>query len=946
MRDGRSRPSGSSKTIPISPTLNTPGYDLRYRKTGEAWWTNAAERIQLRSETVSGLDDSATYEFRARARNQPSDPNDPDYSPTSPHYWLGPWSDVTMLGPPSAPNLSIGVPNQDGAVIFTKIWASWTRPASGGTTITGYELQHKGGSVSSWTDWPNITTAPGAQRGYTAITGLSSGTTYEVRVRAKSSAGDGPWPDVKSATTATPVTTPTPPVAGKPTVEVDSEIHTHHGKILMSWDKPSNNDTRSHFEAQYKGGSATNWTVANDPIKTDGSSWWTTVTGLDNGTEYDLRVHAVNTAEVAGAWSDVKSGKTRDALVKLIVRDSEEEEESSGLQSDLVFNTTHDRRGQIEVDWTNRNTSQACVTFEVQYKKPGEPDTSWASHPVDIYDRFGGIAVPGSVWITGLDDGTEYEVQARVENYSDTWYGPWSDTVTVTTLGAPPAPDLTVKGRAGQIIADFPVPARFRPLTGHDVQFRKAGQSSWTDYNHRGTDSIAWISGLQAGTTYQAQVRAVNQYSAGAWSNIESATTRNVPDIPAIEAVTSGDGKVTVWWQTPESYGASIIDYDVQYKALPSGGLVTHSADANDNTGNSATLDTANSREITGLTNGTTYAVQVRAQNSRGESIWSLVVTCRPESAAVDQAQAVGQAQAAGQFAGAQADPTPPADPPADQPAAPPADPPLVDPPTLIGLFNDAAIANGSTVALDMADYFSGDDLLYTVEVTTTNQRTGQTKTGLLNEIARNKVRGAWNDAVSVLMLSGGHAASQDLTITITATGTDGTSVSDSFTLSLVDEVPAPDLTPPGDPNPPADDPPPADPPPADPPPADPPPADPPPADPPPDDPDHNPATLIEEFDDLTLSDDQTHELDMADHFSGDGLTFVVEVTTTNQRTGQTKTGLLNEIARNKLSGSWNGSVLNLEGGHAASQTLTVKITATDSEGGTASDEFTFTLNN
>ncbi len=96
----------------------------------------------------------------------------------------------------------------------------------------------------------------------------------------------------------------------------------------------------------------------------------------------------------------------------------------------------------------------------------------------------------------------------------------------------------------------------------------------------------------------------------------------------------------------------------------------------------------------------------------------------------------------------------------------------------------------------------------------------------------------------------------------------------------------------------------------------------------------------------LTLSDDQTHELDMADHFSGDGLTFTVEVTTTHQRTGQTKTGLLNEIARNKLSGSWDGSVLTLEGGHATSQTLTVKITATDSEGGTASDEFTFTLNN
>ncbi len=194
-------------------------------------------------------------------------------------------------------------------------------------------------------------------------------------------------------------------------------------------------------------------------------------------------------------------------------------------------------------------------------------------------------------------------------------------------------------------------------------------------------------------------------------------------------------------------------------------------------------------------------------------------------------------------------------------------------PPSLTEAFEDASIHHEATLVLDMADHFSGDDLTYAVEVTTTNQRTGQERTGPLNEIARNKVTGAWEG--SVLTLTGGSASPQDLTLTITATGVDDATVSDAFTLSLT----------------------------AVPPPADPPPADPPPADPPPEDPDSDPATLIEEFDDLTLSDDETHDLDMAVHFSGDGLTFVVEVTTTNQRTGQLRTGLLNEIARNKLGG-------------------------------------------
>ena len=103
---------------------------------------------------------------------------------------------------------------------------------------------------------------------------------------------------------------------------------------------------------------------------------------------------------------------------------------------------------------------------------------------------------------------------------------------------------------------------------------------------------------------------------------------------------------------------------------------------------------------------------------------------------------------------------------------------------------------------------------------------------------------------------------------------------------------------------------------------------------------------MIDEFDDVELSDDETIDLDMADHFSGDGLTYKVMVTTTHQRTGVVKTAPINTVARNKVTGAWNGAVLTLTGGHAASQTLTIEITATDEYGGSASDDFTYTLNN
>ncbi len=335
---------------------------------------------------------------------------------------------------------------------------------------------------------------------------------------------------------------------------------------------------------------------------------------------------------------------------------------------------------------------------------------------------------------------------------------------SATTLGPPGTMGMGAMGQGAQVVVQWERPAvNGASVSRYDVQYRQQGTESWTSASHDGVISMgaapacganlgrcAVISSLDAsGTTYEARVRAVNSVCDGEWSEVTSATTQAVPDSPVITSIDSGNAKLTVNWQAPADHGNAVTDYDVRYRALPNGDWTDHAADANDDTSNSGTLDTATTLEVTGLSGGTMYAVQVRAQNSVGESAWSLAVVESTPAQAGAQAQAFGQASA-------QSDPAPPADPPADQPS--------VDPPTLIGLFNDASIANGSTVALDMADYFSGDDLLYTVEVTTTNQRTGQSKTGALNEVARNKVRGGWNDAMSVLMLSGGHAASQDLT--------------------------------------------------------------------------------------------------------------------------------------------------------------------------------------
>ncbi len=147
-----------------------------------------------------------------------------------------------------------------------------------------------------------------------------------------------------------------------------------------------------------------------------------------------------------------------------------------------------------------------------------------------------------------------------------------------------------------------------------------------------------------------------------------------------------------------------------------------------------------------------------------------------------------------------------------------------------------------------------------------------------------------------------------------------------------------------------ATDPPPAYPPPADPPAEDPPASDPPPADPPAEEPpvDDTPsdiAELIAEFEDMSVVRYGLLEIDMAEHFnSADTMTYQIMVTTTHQRTGQEKTGALNSVARNKVRGTWDNTVLRLQGGRAAAQDLTLTITVTDAYGGTATGTFTLSL--
>ena len=109
-------------------------------------------------------------------------------------------------------------------------------------------------------------------------------------------------------------------------------------------------------------------------------------------------------------------------------------------------------------------------------------------------------------------------------------------------------------------------------------------------------------------------------------------TDANVPGAPSIHSVMSGAGSLAVTWGAPSSDGGSaIIAYDLRY--VPSDAPSKADADwtvvQDVWTAGSGVL----SYELTGLTDGTQYDVQVGAVNGACEGPWSATATGTPTTA-------------------------------------------------------------------------------------------------------------------------------------------------------------------------------------------------------------------------------------------------------------------------------------------------------------------------
>ena len=108
--------------------------------------------------------------------------------------------------------------------------------------------------------------------------------------------------------------------------------------------------------------------------------------------------------------------------------------------------------------------------------------------------------------------------------------------------GAPVSPVVTAEGSDSLKVSWREPENRGPEIVDYEVRYREGGEAGYSDGGHEGTGLEVSLSGLEEGTVYEVQVRAVNQEGIGEWSEPgEGRTDSEEPDPDDPSDFTEGD---------------------------------------------------------------------------------------------------------------------------------------------------------------------------------------------------------------------------------------------------------------------------------------------------------------------------------------------------------------------------------------------------------------------
>ena len=511
----------SSLTFTWGKVSGATGYKVyRYNFDTKKWET--LKNASTASYTDTNLKAATQYSYRVKAYKKVS--GGYTYSPVSSTFRTSTES-VNSMG-----NISVITKTQNS---ITLSWAD--------IGADGYEI-YNAANGKLWMTSDETTVTVGS---------LNPGVTYRFKIRAYFTENGqkvySPFSKTVSEKTLekdeepdVPDTPVTPTVPSK--VTGLQKVSSTETSISVKWNTSTN---ATGYILSYKAKSASSWTERS----VNSTSY--SITGLTAGTQYEIKVTAVN-GSTKGTASDVLTVSTESATVTPAVPSK-----VTGLQKVSSTETS------ISVKW---NTSTNATGYILSYK--AKSASSWTERSVNST----------SYSITGLTAGTQYEIKVTAVNGSTK--GTASDILTASTV-SPPAVPSKVTGLKASNATESTLYVTWNEsthATKYILSYAVKGTSNWIEVSTTQNNHI--ITGLAAATKYQIKVYAVNAATPGATSDtIEASTTAKLPEAEKIlTATSSGETDIVLSWKAMTNaayYDLQYYLYNAGWKTVPGGNNLT-----------------------------------------------------------------------------------------------------------------------------------------------------------------------------------------------------------------------------------------------------------------------------------------------------------------------------------------------------------------------------------
>ena len=538
----------------------------------------------------------------------------------------------------------------------------WHTPDNmGRPDISGYEVQYKESIQTSFTDDDH-----GGTGTTTTITGLKVNTTYDVRVRATNSDGDGPWSLVGTGSTNKEDNSPPKfHETDGSTVELDVPENTPAGEDVDSPVTATDGDTASlTYELDGPHKDLFNFDTQSGQIRTkeplnheDARCGY-----VDGATPSTSCIYRVTVTVIDGAGGS-------DARAVEIEVDDRDEPASAPARP--AVRPTEKSSTSLIVSWdAPDNTGLPPITgYDVQYRKGSDLFSNDNCRGTEAADNCDGIT-DSTTTITGLDPNTTYEVRVRTKN--DERVSSWATSGTGRTSRGNHQPifdDRPHSGTGSERNTDFTVSRRIdenprsvqsvgRVVADDQDSDRLTYELSGADEDKFDINETTGEIRTKAGVTYNYEAIAdsgtctLDEATVGSdrcytvtvevrdglddnrveveEADADDSITLEIgvrdrdeaPERPEV-TVTAPAGNTTleVFWDARNT-GPDPVTYDVQHREGSSGTFSNDNCRGTEDTDNCDGI-TDTTTTITGLDEDTSYSVQVRARNDEGVSGWA-----------------------------------------------------------------------------------------------------------------------------------------------------------------------------------------------------------------------------------------------------------------------------------------------------------------------------------